>query len=302
MARMTDLPPGAAPKAAAEEVAVTGAAGRVGAAVCDELIAADHRVRMFSHRPSGRTQAIPVDVTRRESLAGAFDGCSWIIHCAGTFHAPDDELATVNTLGTRHVAEEAMAAGVRYFLLVSTAAADSGAVRTDPYVRSKADAEQAVRSCGPPAGIVRAGWVIAPADREAHAKLWPPSARQVVLRGVRVPVVALRDLAVLLRVASEREIHGVIEGFTGWPTQEELVEYAEAISGRSRHIVRVANPRLLERLAGMRGGGVGAYRDTYLRRPGHAVPGESAWRAHDLIPGHLSWKEAVAGLWRSTTR
>ncbi len=284
---------------AAAEIAVTGATGRIGAAVCAQLAASGYQVRRFSSRAGGSPQAIAIDVTRPESLVGSFDGCELLIHCAGTFQAADAELWAVNTLGTSHVVAEAMAAQVRYLLLVSSSSVSGGGARTDPYIRSKALAEQAVASSAlPRAGIVRAGWVLGRQDQEAHAKLWPPSTRQVVLRDARVPIIALPDLAALISVAVRLEISGVIEGFTASPTQEELVEFAEGIAGRRRRIIRTTDPRLLQRLAGMRGGSLGVYRDTYFTSSAPPASG-GAVAARDLLPAALDWRQAVSDLYAS---
>jgi uncharacterized protein YbjT (DUF2867 family) len=101
------------------EVAVTGATGRVGAAICAELAASGYEVRKFSHRAANAAKGIPSDVTQPVSVAGAFDGCSALVHCAGAFRAPDGVLHAVNALGPRRVLKEAMSAHVRHFLPIS---------------------------------------------------------------------------------------------------------------------------------------------------------------------------------------
>jgi nucleoside-diphosphate-sugar epimerase len=279
-------------------VAVTGVAGRVGAAVAAELSVCGYQVRGFRHRCNNSSPATSIDVTRPESLRGCFDGCRWLVHCAGSFHGDGQQLALVNVDGTRNVAAVAATAGVRYFVLISTATAGGGVAHPDPYVRSKSEAEQALRDCGlPTAAAVRAGWVIRPADREAYAKLWPPSTRQVVLSGARVPIIALRDLSRLVRIAVDREIAGAIEGFTASPTQEELVDYAEAISGRHRKVVATTDVRLLKRLAGMRRESHHVYRDTYLT--GTSTEDDDAVSARVLVPDHAAWQDVIAELYVS---
>lgn len=283
---------------AAGTVAVTGVAGLVGAAVAAELAACGYQVRGFRHQRGNSSPETSIDVTRPESLRGRFDGCRWLVHCAGSFHIDDQDLALVNADGTRNVAVAAAAAGVRHFVLISTATAGVKEAQSDPYVRSKSEAERALRDCGlPTAAVVRAGWVVGPADSEAYAKLWPPSTRQVVLRGARVPMIALGELTRLVRVAVDREIGGAIQGFTACPTQEELVDYAEAISGRRRKVIATTDVGLLKRLAGMRGGSYHVYRDTYLTST--SIPDDDAVPASDLVPDHAAWQDVVAELYSS---
>jgi nucleoside-diphosphate-sugar epimerase len=104
-------------------VLVTGSAGRIGRAVCAELLARSHRVRGFDRVPSpGLADGVEGDVTRRADVARAMDGVGTLIHLAAT---PDEDdfptaLLPNNVEGLYHVLEEARLAAVRRVLLASS--------------------------------------------------------------------------------------------------------------------------------------------------------------------------------------
>ncbi len=69
-------------------VLVTGSAGRIGRAVCAELIARGHRVRGFDRIPSpALADAVVGDVVSPADLARALDGMDTAVHLAAT---PDE--------------------------------------------------------------------------------------------------------------------------------------------------------------------------------------------------------------------
>ena len=137
-------------------VVVTGAAGFVGRTLCPMLAAAGHEVSAITR------DAIPEigpDTDWNTALAGA----GAVVHLAARVHVTEEPAADpltahrrINTLGTRHLAEAALAAGVRRMVFVSTIkvngentplepfrATDVAAPR-DPYGISKREAEQAL--------------------------------------------------------------------------------------------------------------------------------------------------------------
>jgi len=104
-------------------VLVTGAAGRVGQAACEGLLARGHKVRAFDVRPSpGVEDAIVGDVSDGSQVAKAMEGMEVVVHLAAT---PDEDdflgkLLPNNIVGLYHVLESARQAHVGRVILAST--------------------------------------------------------------------------------------------------------------------------------------------------------------------------------------
>jgi NADH dehydrogenase len=126
-------------------VAVTGAAGFLGRALCAHLEARGYAVRALVRDPaafprSARSSVAQCDLTAvldETALAGA----NAVVHCAYATREIDPARARrVNEDGTRRLLDAARRAGVRRFVFVSTVAAYAGA--PSYYARSKYDLEQ----------------------------------------------------------------------------------------------------------------------------------------------------------------
>jgi UDP-glucose 4-epimerase len=110
------------------KIVVTGAAGKVGRYVLDELNAAQtgsHEVIAADlTEPSGRdVQFIRADVTRLEECQRALDGAEAVIHLAAIpnpLSHPPEVVMHVNVMGTYNVLEAAARAGVRRVVIAST--------------------------------------------------------------------------------------------------------------------------------------------------------------------------------------
>jgi nucleoside-diphosphate-sugar epimerase len=168
-------------------VLVTGATGFVGRTVLPRLLESGYRVRAALRRPAPLPAGIGA-VTVGE-LGSATDwrpalaGVDLVVHLAARVHVMGEATGKAgadaaghyhrtNVEGTRRLAEAAVAAGVRRFLLMSSVKAlGEGAAGTrrrepltettppaptDPYGRSKLEAEAALRQA---AGAVM-GWVV----------------------------------------------------------------------------------------------------------------------------------------------
>jgi nucleoside-diphosphate-sugar epimerase len=92
-------------------------------------LAQGYRVRCLVRATSDTSLLQPLDVdlvsgdlTSAGSLAGAADGCRFVLHCAALVSdwATTHEIKRVNVLGTRHVLEVSVAASVQRFVHVST--------------------------------------------------------------------------------------------------------------------------------------------------------------------------------------
>ncbi len=113
-------------------ILITGAGGFVGGHVAARLAADGHRLRGLV-RPTSDVSGLsglPVDLRRGDvtdpaSLRPAVEGADVVVHAAGLVSdwGPYRAFRAVNVIGTRNVAETALACGVRRFVHVSTAAA-----------------------------------------------------------------------------------------------------------------------------------------------------------------------------------
>jgi nucleoside-diphosphate-sugar epimerase len=104
-------------------VLVTGSAGRIGRAVCAELLARSRSVRGFDRvLVPGLDDRIEGDLTRPADLARAMAGVEAVVHLAAT---PDEDdfltsLLPNNVVGLYHLLEQARLARVRRIVLAST--------------------------------------------------------------------------------------------------------------------------------------------------------------------------------------
>lgn len=129
-------------------ILVTGGAGVMGQRLVQGLRARGERVRVLD-RPGARIDDPQVelkhgDVTDPASLQGVFDGVDTVFHLAAILIAYEPAaFERVNAGGTRNVVQAALAAGVKHFILVSSASV----VYPKPtaYSRSKQECERVVR-------------------------------------------------------------------------------------------------------------------------------------------------------------
>lgn len=153
------------PRAAIGPALVTGATGKVGAAIVRALVAAGVKVKALVRDPAQATlppdtEPVLGDLGDGSGLDKALEGVSTVFHAAGL---PEQWLASpgkffeVNVVGTRLLAEAAKRAGVRRFVHTSTIdvfdasagetfAEDQLALtaRASTYQRSKQEAERAL--------------------------------------------------------------------------------------------------------------------------------------------------------------
>jgi nucleoside-diphosphate-sugar epimerase len=158
-------------------VAVTGAAGFIGAAVCARLAADGHDVIAVDLRGER-----PADITDPEALARAFAGADAIVHTAAvvTDWGAMQDFVRVNVGGTRNVLDVADGRPVVHVSSVAAwgyefgrdVAEDAPTRRTGaPYVDTKAASDELARRRG--ATVIRPGdvygpgsvpWVIRPVE------------------------------------------------------------------------------------------------------------------------------------------
>jgi nucleoside-diphosphate-sugar epimerase len=165
-------------------ILVTGAASPLGRVVVQQLAARGHRVVGLARRLSGikvleKLGADPFrgDVRRADHVARAIAGCEAVVHLAGFFDFWEPTPGTydsVNVNGVRQALAAARAAGVRRFVLVSSAitvpeagGTQSRGGRSTALERSKLAAEQLAlraRRNGLEVVLVNPGLVVAPGD------------------------------------------------------------------------------------------------------------------------------------------
>jgi nucleoside-diphosphate-sugar epimerase len=109
---------------------VTGATGLIGNAIARQLVEAGHAVRVLARDTAKASAVLPRevevirgDVTDAPSVAAAVAGMELVFHAAGLpeqWQRDPGIFDRVNRLGTRHVLEASLAAGVRRVLYTST--------------------------------------------------------------------------------------------------------------------------------------------------------------------------------------
>lgn len=149
-------------------VALTGATGFIGRHLLAALTERGYRVRVLLRRPvevpPGAASAVVGDLTRPINMAAALSDVDAVVHSAGLAHAmsgaPEDDYRTLNTEATARLAQAAERARVRRFVFLSSIRAQTGASApgiatdadeprpTDPYGRSKREAELALAATG----------------------------------------------------------------------------------------------------------------------------------------------------------
>ncbi len=129
-------------------ILITGGAGVMGRRLVKGLLDRGEQVRVLD-RPGTRLDGLNADlrhgdVTDPASLAGVFDGVTAVYHLAAVLIAHDPQVfQKVNVGGTRNMIEGARAAGVKHFIMVSSASVVYP--RTTPYSVSKRECERIVR-------------------------------------------------------------------------------------------------------------------------------------------------------------
>lgn len=156
-----------------DKVLVTGGAGFIGSHLVNRLVREGRNVRVLD-RPTARIDHLPLhqvevvrgDIRDRTAVRKALDGIGEVYHLAANpqlWTYPRRQFHEVNFLGTVHVLEEALRAGVRRILHTSTESIltrsrQSEPIREDqvvppddiigPYCRSKHRAENFALSLG----------------------------------------------------------------------------------------------------------------------------------------------------------
>jgi uncharacterized protein YbjT (DUF2867 family) len=194
--------------AAGSTVLVAGATGRTGREVVDELLTRGYKVRAFVRDAAAARKMLGEgieyavgDVRQRESIDAALHGVTAIICSIGASPSRDDPAngpEFVDYGGVKNLADAAVLAGLRHFVLVSSA----GVTRENAGINQsfsnilmwKLRGEEAVRSTSVPYTIVRPGGLTDnPGGQQALQLVQGDSRRGRVARAdvARVVVAAL---------------------------------------------------------------------------------------------------------------
>jgi nucleoside-diphosphate-sugar epimerase len=205
---------------------VTGATGFVGRFLCTRLLSSGWQVRgtlLVSESPSVLISGVePVVVEPLGSdtpWSHALEGIDTMIHLAARVHIMDDaatdpllEFRKVNTEGTMQLAREAVKAGVKRMVFISTIkvngeesvtpyTGDSLAQPSDPYGVSKWEAEQGLRQIEAETGlevvVVRPTLVYGPGVKANFLNMM-----KVVVKGFPLPFASIKNKRSLIYIGN----------------------------------------------------------------------------------------------------
>jgi nucleoside-diphosphate-sugar epimerase len=262
-------------------IAVTGANGFVGQAVCEALRAAQHTVRpILREVNSACPTAVAVGPIQADTdWTQALTSIDCVVHCAARVHVmaetEADPLAafrSVNVEGSRRLAEQAAQAGVKRLIFLSSLKvlgehtepghpfqADAEPHPEDPYGISKWEGEQAVQQVARVSGlevvVIRPPLVYGPGVKANFLKLL-----NAVSRGLPLPMGAIDNRRSLVNLSNLCDLITVCVHHPAAPGEVFLVSDGEDIStpeliramaealGRPAHLIPV--PLMGLRLAG----------------------------------------------------
>jgi len=123
-----------------------------------------------------------IDYGDPDVLVSGLRGSNCVVHLAGIlFESPSSSYQTANVAATQAVADACRALGVAHLVLVSALGADPRS--TNPYLRSKGQAERIVADSGLAATIIRTPILLGPGLAGARAVVHAASQRSVALLG-----------------------------------------------------------------------------------------------------------------------
>jgi len=249
-------------------VLVTGGTGFIGSHVCQSFLKRGEQVVALTRSDAPAVEEVRVarvsDLLDRNGLRSALEGIQTVVHLAGRVHSrregkddPESECRRVNVDGTSALLDEAVAAGVKRFVFISSvkAVADESDVAldentspmpTDAYGASKLEAERLVRVVSVRenlhAPILRLPVVYGPRMKSNMLRLF-----QAVSRGFPLPLAGIHNRRSFAYVGNVTEaIHSIIsspdaahETFfvsdgTDFSTPELTRRIASAVGRKSR--------------------------------------------------------------------
>jgi len=239
-------------------ILVSGGAGFLGSKLVKGLVRAGHPVRVITlpgdpglvRLKDAPCQVVEADVTDSQALLGAFDGVDTVYHLTAVIIAKDKQVyERVNVGGTENMVKGALAAGVRHFIYVSSAAAADP--ESSAYARSKKRGEEMVMSQkGMHYTIVRPTLIYMPGGGQEF-NLFVDYLRKFPVvpfigpgRGRKNPVFADDVLQGLLAAAGNEASYDKLYNFSGGETVtiRELAELILERLGRPKPIIGLPLP------------------------------------------------------------
>jgi uncharacterized protein YbjT (DUF2867 family) len=151
-------------------ILVTGATGFIGPRIVHALRRRDRPVRALVRRPDSNiastlevwgAELAQGDMTDRESLRRAVDGCETVVHLVAIRQGREEQFKRVMEEGTRDLVGAAKEAGVRRFVLMSALGTTEETKDLVPYYHAKWEQEQTLRGSGLEHVIFRPSFVFA---------------------------------------------------------------------------------------------------------------------------------------------
>lgn len=231
------------------KVAITGANGFVGRHVITALLVgmAPGDIRALVRDPGRAAPELPAagldlraaDVTRPETLRGAFDGVDVVVHTVAIPTERHGSFARINAEGTRAVVAEAERAGVKKIVHLSAIGASPDSPY--PFLRSKGEGQAAVEGSAVAHVVLRPSILFGPGDDFFPRLRFSLRFPVVPLPGggvARFQPLHVADLAQAIRTALTGEISGTYE--IGGPAP---VSYREMLEETMR-AYRIRRPTL----------------------------------------------------------
>jgi len=149
---------------------IAGATGFVGRHLIRSLSSGGYRARCLVRSEEGDRLCTSLgfetcrgDITDRESLKGKLEGIRIVTHLVGIIKEQGETtFDKVHVKGTENLVDEAKSSNVEHLFFQSALGADPGS--PFKYLRTKAEAEEIVKSSGIPYTIFRPSLIIGPGD------------------------------------------------------------------------------------------------------------------------------------------
>ena len=240
-----------------QTIAVTGATGFIGQAICRQLLAEKYAVRVLVRQSQdttlevfNRAEVVPGNLGNQNSLSRLVKGADAVIHCAGKVRgATQAQFDRVNVDGTRNIlrAIKATESGARLLLISSLAAREP---QLSFYAASKHCAEELLESEGRDVAwtILRPPAVYGPGDREM-LPIFRLMARGIALTpgspAARFSLLYVSDLsnaaiAWLRMDAPQRQTFEIDDGRTSGYDWHDVSDVVEELCDRKIRVIRAA--------------------------------------------------------------